>query len=160
MHFLYTATHGAVARFRFGHCPKNFRRSDSISYFPAARGGFGQKNFVWRLAFALGNEFGLPNCSLLCQRANSACRTARFLVSGRIRLVERLTFGSADEFGLSNGSLLSQRANSACRTARFWVSGRIRLAERLAFAPAEEFGLSNGLLLGQRANSARRTARF
>ena len=46
--------------------------------------------------FALGNKFGLSKCSLLGQRTNSACRNARFWVSGGIRLAELLAFGSAD----------------------------------------------------------------
>ena len=109
---------------------------------------FGQAKYICLLlAFCPAGEFGSPNCSLLSQRANSACRTAHFLVSGRIRLAERLAFESADEFGLPNCLLLGQRANSARRTARFWVSERIRLVERLAFGSADEFDLPKCLLL-------------
>ena len=87
-------------------------------------------------AFCSADEFDLPNCSLLGQRRNSACRNARFWVSGRIRLAEMLAFRSAGEFGSPKCSLLSQRANSTCRNARFLPSGRIRFAELLAFRAA------------------------
>ena len=111
-------------------------------------------------AFCSADEFGLPNCSLFAQRANSACRNARFWVSGQIRLAELLVFCAAEEFGLPKCLLLGQRANSARRNARFWVSGGIRLAEMLAFWSAGEFGLPKCLLLGQRMNSACRNAYF
>ena len=72
----------------------------------------------------MGNEFGSPNCLLLSQRKNSDRRTARFWVSGRIRLVEMLAFESAGEFGSPNCLLLSQRRNSACRNACFCAGER------------------------------------
>ena len=87
-------------------------------------------------AFRSAEEFGLPKCSPLGQRANSARRTARLWVSGGIRLAEMFAFRSAEEFGLPKCSLLGQRVNSACRTACFLPSGRIRLAELLAFRAA------------------------
>ena len=111
-------------------------------------------------AFCSAEEFGLPKCLLLGQRANSARRNARFWVSGGIRLAEMLAFWSADEFDLPNCLLFAQRRNSARRNACFWVSGGIRLAEMLAFRSSEEFGLSNCSLFSQRRNSACRTARF
>ena len=93
-------------------------------------------------------------CSLSRLGANSICRTACFLPSGRIRPAEKLTFHPAEKFGLSNGSLFARRTNSTCRKARFLPSGRIRPAERLTFCPASEFDLPNGLLFAQRRNSA------
>ena len=125
---------GGVAQFRW----KAFSRWGINSACRTARFlPSGRIRLAEMLAFCPAGEFGLPNCSLLGQRANSVRRTARFLPSGGIRLAEMLAFRSAGEFGSPKCSLLGQRANSVRRNARLWVSGRIRLAEMLAFGSAD-----------------------